>query len=60
MKNRLKTSMKISIPPLNAYSLDPSKSPSDVRYVWLCISIIKVLSYSRTYLNVVPKLETFP
>lgn len=46
MKNRLKISMKISTPPLNAYSLDPSKNPSDVRCVWLYSSIIKVLNYS--------------
>lgn len=60
MKNRLKISMKISTPPLNAYSPDPSKNPSDVRCVWLYISVIKVLNYPRTYLNAVPKLETFP
>ena len=60
MKNRLKTSIKISTPPLNAYSLDPFKNPSDVRHVWLYICVIKVLSYPRTYVNAVPKLETFP
>ena len=47
MKNRLKMSMKISTPPLNAYSFDPSKNPSDVRCVWLNSSIIKVLNCSN-------------
>lgn len=60
MKNRLKVSMKISTPSLNAYSFDPSKNPSGMRCVWLYSSIIKVLNYPRAFLNAVPKLETFP